>query len=88
MGQSGIMNKIPGLIRYCESELPNEHCPYINLGCMGCLTGFYSDLDNQPDNPQDYFHNDYDLPSRGTNGGYRQHDYQSDNPQSYHSDER
>jgi len=44
MGQSGIMNKIPGLIRYCESELPNEHCPYINLGCMGCLAGFYSDL--------------------------------------------
>ena len=48
-------------------------------------------LDDQPDNPQDYHHNDYDPPKRrrpdGSSYGSGSVDSQPDNPQSYFHDD-
>lgn len=32
-----IMDKRTGLIRHCDSVYPNHECPYIALGCLGCM---------------------------------------------------
>ena len=49
------------------------------------------DLEDQPDNPQDHFHNDYQpnrRPSKPWSDNPRDPNYKSDNPQSYFEDER
>ena len=30
------IEKIPGVVRHCETALINSNCPYIELGCCGC----------------------------------------------------
>lgn len=32
-----VMDKVPGLTRHCETLLSNRECPYIELGCKGCM---------------------------------------------------
>lgn len=31
-----VVEPVPDLLQHCRSTEPNEQCPYIKLGCLGC----------------------------------------------------
>lgn len=35
--QGPIMEPVPGLQRHCDTTARNSECPYLKLGCKGCL---------------------------------------------------